>query len=273
MRSVATVRAGVALWEIAVPSRPTRPAGVSMAGFRDQATELVDLRLVPHPAVTLGIDLGSGLIVDDAHGRQQCGTVVAGLAPTARVSGRRIECLQIRVSPIVAHTALRGSPELDGAVITLDDLWGPDARRVQERLREAPTWDARFAIVEDALAQRHAAGRPVDPETRFVWSRMTAHLGRVRVEDLAIEVGWSRKRLWSRFRAQIGMTPKRAAQLIRFNEAARRLAAGHSPALVAADTGYADQSHLHRDVAAFTGVTPTAVAADAWLAVDHIAWP
>ena len=33
-----------------------------------------------------------------------------------------------------------------------------------------------------------------------------------------------------------------------------------------------DQSHLHRDVRAFTGATPTAIAAAPWLAVDPIAW-
>jgi AraC-like DNA-binding protein len=96
--------------------------------------------------------------------------------------------------------------------------------------------------------------------------------GRVRVERLAAEVGWSRKRLWSRFRAQIGLTPKRAAQLVRFDHAAHRLAAGHSAARVAAESGYADQSHLHRDVMAFAGVTPTGVAAAPWLAVDDVAW-
>jgi len=101
---------------------------------------------------------------------------------------------------------------------------------------------------------------------------MVTSRGQVRVERLAAETGWSRKRLWSRFRSQLGLTPKRAAQLIRFDHAAHRLAAGHSAALVAAESGYADQSHLHRDVVAFAGVTPGAVAVAPWLAVDHIAW-
>ena len=99
-----------------------------------------------------------------------------------------------------------------------------------------------------------------------------ASRGQIRVERLAAEAGWSRKRLWSRFRSQIGLTPKRAAQLIRFDHAAHRLAAGHSAALVAADNGYVDQSHLHRDVMAFAGITPTAIAVTPFLAVDDVAW-
>jgi hypothetical protein len=37
-----------------------------------------------------------------------------------------------------------------------------------------------------------------------------------------------------------------------------------------ADGGYADQSHLHRDVVAFTSATPATVAIESWLAVDDI---
>jgi hypothetical protein len=37
---------------------------------------------------------------------------------------------------------------------------------------------------------------------------------------------------------------------------------------VAAESGYVDQSRLHRDVVAFAGLTPAAVAASPFLAVD-----
>jgi AraC-like DNA-binding protein len=102
---------------------------------------------------------------------------------------------------------------------------------------------------------------------------MEASQGQVRVADVAAAVGWSRKRLWSRFRAQVGLTPKRAAQLVRFDHAAHRLAAGHAAAMAAAESGYADQSHLHREAMAFAGLPPTAVAVAPWLAVDDVAWP
>ena len=268
------VRAAAAVWDIAVPARPGRVPGVRMAGFSDRSADLVDLPVVPYPAVTLVIDLGnSPLLVEHASARAQPGSLAAGLAPGAvRARGQDIECLQIRLSPVIAHAVLGGGAELGGKVVALDDLWGRDAARAGEQLRAAGSWDDRFAIAQVALARRYEAGRAVDPEIAFAWGQMVTSRGQVRIERLAAETGWSRKRLWSRFRSQIGLTPKRAAQLIRFDHAAHRLAAGHSAALVAAEGGYADQSHLHRDVMTFTGATPTAVAAAPWLAVDPIAW-
>lgn len=248
-----------------------------MAGFSDQANEFPDIALVPHPAVTVIFDLGDQpFVVEDDCGSQQRERVIAGLAPN-RARGRGLarssECLQLRLSPMVAHAVLGASSELSGTVVALDDLWGREAVRIQERLRAARSWEDRFAIAEAVLARRNDAGRAVDPEVAFSWRQLVASRGRVRIERLVAEIGWSRKRLWSRFRAQVGLTPKRVARLIRFDHAAHRLAAGHGAALVAAESGFADQSHLHRDVMAFAGMTPTAVAGSPFLAIDDVAWP
>jgi AraC-like DNA-binding protein len=248
-----------------------------MAGFSDRANNLDEVALVPPPAVALVFGLGDEqLVVEDGSGRQQRERVATGLAP-GYARGRGLaggfECLQVRLSPVVAHAVLGASSELGGTVACLDDLWGRDAARIQERLRAAASWQDRFAIAEAALARRYDAGRAVDPEVAHAWRQMMTSDGRVRVERLAAETGWSRKRLWSRFRSQVGLNPKRASRLIRFDHAAHRLAAGHSAALVAAESGYADQSHLHRDVMAFAGMTPAAVAVTPFLAVDDDAWP
>jgi AraC-like DNA-binding protein len=270
---VQTVGTASPSWDIAVPSPPIRLRGVRMAGFNDRSTDLVDLQMVPYPAVTVLIDLGNGILVKDPSGHEQRGSVVAGLAPRGvRGGGRKVECLQVRLSPLTAHAVLGSSWELAGTVVAFEDLWGRDAVRMEEQLRAARHWDDRFTIAEAALARRLEAGPAVEPEVASVWQQMINNRCPTRVERLAGEVGWSRKRLWSRFRAQIGITPKRAAQLIRFDRAAHRLAAGHSAVLAAAESGYADQSHLHRDVAAFSGLTPSAVAAAPWLEVDHVAW-
>jgi AraC-like DNA-binding protein len=246
-----------------------------MAGFRPNVPALVDIAMVAHPSVTLIVDLTDGDgIVYGAHGRHQRGSFAAGLLPgPLRAGGWRGECLQIRLSPVVAATVLGASAELTGTVAALEDVWGRDTGQVEDRLRAAMSWDERFAIAADVLGRRLGARPPADPEVAHTWRRTLTSRGRVRVDGLADEVGWSRKRLWSRFRSQLGITPKRAAQLVRFDHAAHLLAAGHPAAGVAADSGYADQSHLHREVKAITGLTPTAVAAAPWLAIDDVAWP
>ncbi|MGW1186120.1 helix-turn-helix domain-containing protein [Streptomyces drozdowiczii] len=268
---------GTAEWDVSRPQRPSRVGGVTMAGFR--VHDLDALRMVPHPAVTLLLEFGAGIpVLDTATGEQQRGCLVAGpglgSGGAVRVHGENVECVQVRLSPVIARAVLGVPPaELDGAVVPLDALWGREASRIRERLGEAPSWQARFALTDELLTRRYAAGAPVDPEVSRAWQRIIAGHGMLRIDELADDVGWSRKRLWSRFRSQLGLPPKRAARLIRFDHAAHRLVAGEGPARVAADTGYADQSHLHRDVVAFTGATPAKVAGEAFLAVDDIAWP
>ncbi|MEU9346735.1 helix-turn-helix domain-containing protein [Streptomyces sp. NPDC048278] len=268
---------GAAVWDVACPQRPSRVAGLTMAGFR--VRDLDALRMVPHPAVTLLLEFGAGSpVLDCAAGRQQRGSLVAGpglgTGGAVRAQGKNVECVQVRLSPVIARAVLGASPaDLDDAVVPLSDLWGREASRIREQLGDVPSWQGRFALTDALLARRYEAGPPVDPEVAWAWHRIVDSRGLARVDGLATEVGWSRKRLWSRFRSQLGLPPKRAVKLVRFDHAVHRLVAGEGAARVAADAGYADQSHLHRDVMAFTGATPATMAGEPFLAVDDIAWP
>jgi AraC-like DNA-binding protein len=263
--------------EVAVPQPSVHLRGISMAGFRQREPAVVDIAMIAHPSVTLLLDLSErGGIAYGPHGRRRHGSFVAGLFPNhlrTTASGNAAECLQIRLSPIAASAVLGVSTELTGTVASLEEIWGRDAIQLEERLRAAPSWDERFVITAEIIRARLGARRPVEPELAHTWRRTLASRGRARIDGLADEIGWSRKRLWSRFRSQLGITPKRAAQLVRFDYAAHLLAAGHPAAWVAAESGYVDQSHLHREVKAITGITPTAVAAAPWLAIDDVAWP
>jgi AraC-like DNA-binding protein len=263
------------LWDIARPRRPGSVPGVTMAGFVDRGITPPDMRLIPHPAVTLLLVFGGTISAQDPSGRQQRGSFVTGLGFGNVLRALRAEafqCLQVRLSPVVAHAVLGGAAADLDAVVTLDDLWGRDAVRVSERLEDIPSWEDRFAWTDAWLASRCAAAPRVDPEVAWAWRRIVTGRGTVRIEHLAAEIGWSRKRLWSRFRSQLGLPPKRAAKLVRFDHAVHGLVAGRDPATVAAEGGYTDQSHLHRDVVAFTGRTPATVVDEPFLAVDEVAW-
>jgi AraC-like DNA-binding protein len=220
------------------------------------------MQVLPQPVVTVVIGFEDDMLtVDGTTGRQTLGSLVAGVFPgPTRIRGERVECVEVHLSPVVASSLLGISPsELDGAVTDLADVWGRKANRLREQLAASAAWPERFALMDEFLARRYAEPSPVDPEVAAGWERIVARRGRIRVGDLAASCGWSRKRLWSRFSAQLGLTPKRAAMLVRFDHAVRRLQAGGDPAQVATACGYVDQSHLHRDVLSFAGCTPGAL--------------
>lgn len=245
-----------------------------MAGFRYRDVGAVDMTMIPHPLVTLLIDLGERGIVYDTLGRPVTGSAIVGLRGGAvRISGSGSgDVLQIRLSPVVAAAVLRDTDVIGGAVTPMAELWG-DTAELCERLRATSSWDDRFALAAAFLRSRVSGKAEVAPEIAYAWDQAVRTKGLVRIQDLAIETGWSRQRLWSRFRTHIGVTPKLAAELVRFDHAAHLLAAGRPPADAAVEAGYADQSHLHRRTRAITDLTPSVVAQAPWLAIDDIAWP
>jgi AraC-like DNA-binding protein len=249
--------------------------GVHMAGFRYRVTGPVDIAMVAHPAVTFLFDLGPhGWAIQDSAGTRKAGDVAIGLLPDkVSIAGSAAgECLQVRLSPVLAGQILDTSA-LVGTVTGLDDVLGPLGRRLSADLRSTSSWEERFAMTLRFLGRRLDIGHTVDREVAYVWQQVQLQHGRADIRALAEETGWSRQRLWSRFRVQVGLSPKHAARLVRFDHAARLLAVGTPPAEAAARAGYSDQPHLNREVRSIMDTTPVDVATRPWLAIDQAAWP
>ena len=79
------------------------------------------------------------------------------------------------------------------------------------------------------------------------------------IAEIAREVGWSHKHLITKFKQQVGVAPRLAARLLRLSRVWRHIKTGQSWARIAAESGYADQSHLVREFRQFTGTTPGAL--------------
>ncbi|MEU9098607.1 helix-turn-helix domain-containing protein [Streptomyces sp. NPDC048361] len=253
-------------WEVARPRRGASLGGVRMAGFRDRVAAGLDKQVLPQPAVVIVIGLGEApFTIEDTSGSRPLTSFAASLVPGAsRIRGERVECVELHLSPPAAYALLGVAPlELASSVTGLDELWGRHERYLREQLADVSSWRERLPLMDEFLRRRAARAPSMAPEVAAAWGHIVASRGRVRVEDLAASCGWSRKRLWSRFTAQVGLTPKRAAMLVRFDLAARALYAGESVSDVALACGYVDQSHLHRDVLAFAGCTPGALASRA----------
>lgn len=178
--------------------------------------------------------------------------------------------VQVDLSPLGVFALLgRPMPELTNVVPQLAELEVPELAALPARLADLPDWPRRFALLDRVLLVRLDASRArPDPEVAWTWQRLVRTGGRVGVQELADGTGWSRRHLLTRFRGQVGLTPKTTARVLRFQRAVRLLApasidavapAGTAPSIadVAAACGYADHAHLVREFHALAGCTPS----------------
>jgi AraC-like DNA-binding protein len=257
----------IAAWEVArrEPRAELRPFLLGgHEGWAQERGETRPLREVPFPGVPLILNLGAPWEIEDPGAPSEYrDSFVAGMhaRPTIVCAGDAAwSCLELRLTPLGAHRVL-GLPmnELANRSVELGDLL-PGARELTGRLRDAPSWAERFDLVESFLLRRLADSTPPAPEVAWSWHRLRRSGGRASIGELAAELGWSHRRLIARFREQIGLAPKAAARVLRFDRAVAALGSprGVGLAEIASACGYFDQAHLTRDFRELAGTTPGA---------------
>lgn len=171
--------------------------------------------------------------------------------------------ISIRLSPFATRTLL-GVPaaSLAGSVVELSELVGPIGTRLLDRLHAATSWSSRFLALDEVLMELVADSGPMCPEVVRAWQLLAASRGRARIRDLADDVGWSQRHLSTRFGAELGLSPKKAARILRFEHACELFDQGLDGAEVAASAGYYDQPHMHADWREFADATPLEWLAD-----------
>jgi AraC-like DNA-binding protein len=287
------------------PAEPLRPYVAWYTGYRQRGVPPARHRGLPSPFLTFIVTLDEPLVIlahpDPGQRPGSFATLLGGLhtAPALIAHEGAQSGIQVALRPLGTR-ALLGLPagelaEIDvPAEAVLRDL----CSELRARVLAATAWPERFAVLDEILLRRMnlapAAARPgVAPEVGWAWRQLLTSGGAILVSDLAEQTGWSGRHLASRFRAEIGLTPKAAARVIRFNRArhllARQAAApgpgpgpspspglGPGPGLglspspggyrladLAATCGYFDQAHLAREFNALAGCPPSQ-----WLAEE-----
>jgi AraC-like DNA-binding protein len=223
-------------------------------GFREQATGPVERHEGPGRHVVVIVDFGDGWTIDG----EQLHSFVGGLRDRqveTRHEGRS-GGIHVDISPPAARRIF-GIPlsELARGQVPLEDVL--DEPSLADRLNDAADWPARFRLLDEVLARRMRSA-PGKSSVTWAWERLVEAHGDLPVRALADELGWSRKRLVARFRDEIGLPPKTAARLLRFEHARGLAERVKAPdwARIAVGTGYYDQSHLINEFRSFTGRTP-----------------
>ena len=181
--------------------------------------------------------------------------------PLAVHRGSTMDLLGIRFRPGGIGAFVRRLPadDLTDDVVSLAEVWGADADQLFSRLQDTPATADRVALLDAALLGRIGA-EPGDSMALDVAGLVERTEGRIRVDDLARAAGIGRRQLERRFLAAVGIAPKVACRVVRFQAALRRMRdePSRSLAAIALEAGYHDQAHLTRDFAALAGAPPGA---------------
>lgn len=259
-------------WIIAIRAARAEPGLVSpLTGWSERRTGFPARREPPTPWVQLIIGLGDPTDAwPDGMPRESARRFRAFLAPLdprpilVATAGRHSEGVQVGLNPVLARAALGvGFSDLHGQSIELSELLGPSADLLLEGVAAARSWEGRFGLVEQFLADRAGRAAP-SPAASYAWRRLVGSRGRLPVAELAAEMGMSRQRLASLFREHVGASPKTLAAVARMQHAISLLRRDpvRPVADIAVACGYSDQQHLSRDLTRLAGRPPGSLRAD-----------
>ncbi|MCW2907811.1 MAG: AraC family transcriptional regulator [Actinomycetia bacterium] len=269
----------------AAPAAPLRGLVAWYSGYRQEGGPPGRHRGLPSPYLTLIITLDDPLTIsahpDPADPPGDYVTLAGGLhtTPALITHPGRQSGIQLALSPLGAR-ALLGRPagELAGIDVDGSEVLGAVALELHGRLREARSWPARFALLDQILLDHADLDQQVAPDIAEAWRLLTRSGGTIQAGELARRVGWSPRYLQRRLLAETGLTPKAAARVTRFDRARRTLLrqaatrargqdgarpGGGTLASLAAGCGYYDQAHLAREFRDLAGCPPST-----WLAEE-----
>jgi AraC-like DNA-binding protein len=177
---------------------------------------------------------------------------IAQLAPGTRITG-------VRFHPGRA-AAILGLPasELTNQEAALGDIWKVAMREPFVEIGELASFRAgRFAL--EAALLRHLRNVAAPDATVGGAIRWLARNPSTRIEELSGLAGLSSRQMQRRFSAAVGYGPKMFQSVLRFQRLLYLASNGVgrlSLAGLAARVGYADQSHMNREVRRFSGKSP-----------------
>ncbi|MFD5093455.1 helix-turn-helix domain-containing protein [Amycolatopsis thailandensis] len=158
--------------------------------------------------------------------------------------------------------AMLGLPmtDLTAEATPLRDLWAGRARRAEARLAECEAPGEARSVLEELVAERL---RDVELDGLSIAAARALRSPGARADRVAAALGVSERGLRRHVRHEIGVGPKELQRVLRFRRFLNRVEAvardRSSLADVAAEVGYADQSHLGRECRRLSDSSPGAL--------------
>ncbi|WP_308615925.1 helix-turn-helix domain-containing protein [uncultured Enorma sp.] len=123
-------------------------------------------------------------------------------------------------------------------------------------LAKAKTFDQRSELMRDFAFKRLADRDYIQTIVEFAEYKICYASGRVRVQDVVDQTGYTAQYCRKRFRESMGIAIKGYASIMRFQNAIRGFGRDQEMSDVILENGYCDQSHLTKDFKKYSSMTP-----------------
>jgi AraC-like DNA-binding protein len=205
------------------------------------------VQTLPHPSVHIVFEPGLAQLAGVATARFQ-----RQLKGNSRVFGVKFRPGGFRPfidQPVSAYSE---------RTVELCTVFGADAQQLGEQVLQHADHHASIEVIEAALRARQPV---IDAAAEFVGAVVdfiAVNRRIIKVEQLVEEFDVGLRQLQRLFDDYVGVGPKWVIQRYRLHELAERIAEVRAPdwADMAAELGYADQSHLIRDFKRLVGMSP-----------------
>ena len=236
-------------------------------------------RVLPNGRFQIVVDLADGNLPDDASGAVQSQApappMVVGMQ--TRYSVVSTAAMRLLMGAVLRPGGTHGlfdvpADAFHNQVVSLDMVWGSEASRLRDRLRDSPTVAEKFHRLEEALQRRAARRLALHPAVRHALTAFRRAPVIRRVAEVRRETGLSHRRFSQLFRQQVGLTPKLYCRVHRFQQVMEQIASGTHVewAQVALAGGYSDQAHMANEFRDFSGISPGAYLASDRHHVHHV---
>jgi AraC-like DNA-binding protein len=247
------------------PDPRLKPYVIDYQGYREHASAPMRRLQPPFDGIPMIITFGPSIDIMNGDRPGERGlyrSFLAGLHDVHVFTEYRGEQMgfQVNFSLLGAYRFLNITmSDIANRCLDLGDLLGDAAAdQLADSLQDAADWPARFDLMDRVLLERLRRGRPMSPDVAWALKSLQASHGARSIGALSRDLSCSRKTLIQRFHAQIGLSPKSVAGILRFAHAVERIRAAdeESWADLAIACGYYDQAHFNRDFRRYSGRTP-----------------
>ena len=162
-----------------IPAEPLRRYVAGYTGYRQRGVPPARHRGLPSPYLTLIFTLDEPLTIeahpDPGQPPGEFGTLLGGLhsVPALITHAGAQSGIQVALRPLGAR-ALLGLPagELAGLDVPAEAVLGGVCAELRDRVRAAPGWPERFAVLDEILLRRACRSPGIAPEVGWAWRRL-----------------------------------------------------------------------------------------------------